>query len=110
MIMSGAPFRKRPAVQFMPDPIQPPPSSDPEFVTHLTEHQEILHAFVISLLPGSSEVDDILQRITASRDVVAERLPEQVEFVVTDPILSQKQMDEVSDPVVAEQKAPEHSA
>ena len=55
-------------------------------------------------------MDDILQRITASRDVVAERLPEQVEFVVTDPILSQKQMDEVSDPVVAEQKAPEHSA
>lgn len=38
------------------------PSSDPEFVANLTELQEILHAFLISLMPGSSEVDDILQR------------------------------------------------
>ena len=46
----------------MPDPIQSSSSSDPEFVTNLTEHQEILHAFLISLLPGAPEVDDILQR------------------------------------------------
>ncbi|MEP4078387.1 sigma-70 family RNA polymerase sigma factor [Haloferula sp.] len=46
----------------MPESIQSSPPSDPEFVTNLTEHQEILHAFLISLLPGSSEVDDILQR------------------------------------------------
>ena len=46
----------------MHDPVQPPDSSDPAFVSELTGHQEILHSFLISLMPGSSEVDDILQR------------------------------------------------
>ena len=41
---------------------QPTPASDPEFVTELTGHQEMLHAFLISLLPGCPEVDDVLQR------------------------------------------------
>ncbi|MEO0452516.1 MAG: sigma-70 family RNA polymerase sigma factor [Verrucomicrobiota bacterium] len=35
---------------------------DGAFVTELTRHQEVLHAFLISLLPGSSEVEDILQK------------------------------------------------
>ena len=46
----------------MPDPAPSSPSSDPEFVTQLTEHQGVLQAFLISLVPGSPEVDDILQR------------------------------------------------
>lgn len=46
----------------MPDPVHPPASSEPVFVSQLTEHQNILHAFLVSLLPGVPEVDDILQR------------------------------------------------
>jgi RNA polymerase sigma-70 factor (ECF subfamily) len=46
----------------MPDPPQPSVSSDPEFVSKLTGHQEVMHAFLISLLPGMPDVDDILQR------------------------------------------------
>lgn len=41
---------------------QPCPASEPEFVSELTGHQEVLHAFLLSLLPGVPEVDDILQR------------------------------------------------
>lgn len=46
----------------MPQTPQPSPASDPEFVSELTGHQEVLHSFLISLLPGVADVDDILQR------------------------------------------------
>jgi RNA polymerase sigma-70 factor (ECF subfamily) len=35
---------------------------DREFVSELTAHQGVIHAFLISLLPGVPDVDDILQR------------------------------------------------
>ena len=40
----------------------PNPASDPAFISELTGHQEVMHAFLISLLPGVPDVDDILQR------------------------------------------------
>ena len=40
----------------------PSPASDPAFISELTGHQEVIHAFLISLLPGVPDVDDILQR------------------------------------------------
>ncbi len=40
----------------------PSPASDPEFVSELTGNQEVMHAFLISMLPGVADVDDILQR------------------------------------------------
>jgi RNA polymerase sigma-70 factor (ECF subfamily) len=46
----------------MSDPIHPRASSEPEFITELTEHQGILHAFLASLMPGVPEVDDVRQR------------------------------------------------
>ncbi|MCH7226219.1 sigma-70 family RNA polymerase sigma factor [Haloferula sp. A504] len=46
----------------MPDSVPPFGSSETVFVTELTDHQGILHAFLVSLLPGVPEVDDILQR------------------------------------------------
>jgi RNA polymerase sigma-70 factor (ECF subfamily) len=46
----------------MPDSVPSSASSEPVFVSELTEHQSILHAFLVSLLPGVAEVDDVLQR------------------------------------------------
>jgi RNA polymerase sigma-70 factor (ECF subfamily) len=46
----------------MPKNAHPSPASDPEFISELTGHQEVMHAFLISLLPGVPDVDDILQR------------------------------------------------
>jgi RNA polymerase sigma-70 factor (ECF subfamily) len=46
----------------MPEIPQPSPANEPEFVSELTGHQEVLHCFLISLLPGVPDVDDILQR------------------------------------------------
>lgn len=44
-----------------------PPSSpaqdDPQFVVDLTASQGVLHAFLTSLLPDESEIEDILRRI-----------------------------------------------
>ena len=40
----------------------PSPASDPDFISELTSHQEIMHAFLISLLPGVPDVNNILQR------------------------------------------------
>ena len=46
----------------MPEPIQPSATDEPAFVSDLTAHQGVLHAFLVSLLPGNPDVDDILQR------------------------------------------------
>ncbi|MEI7956168.1 MAG: sigma-70 family RNA polymerase sigma factor [Verrucomicrobiota bacterium] len=46
----------------MPDPFQTTTTDEPAFVSDLTAHQGVLHAFLVSLLPGSQDVDDVLQR------------------------------------------------
>ena len=46
----------------MPAPFQPSATDEPAFVSELTAHQGVLHAFLVSLLPGSPDVDDVLQR------------------------------------------------
>lgn len=46
----------------MPEPFQPSATDESTFVSELTAHQGVLHAFLISLLPGSQDVDDLLQR------------------------------------------------
>lgn len=46
----------------MAEPLPSPPPDDPQFVEDLIASQGVLHAFLISLLPGNSEIEDILQR------------------------------------------------
>jgi RNA polymerase sigma-70 factor (ECF subfamily) len=44
------------------DPCSPNAESDNAFVALLTTHQSSIHAFLSSLLPGDSGVEDVLQR------------------------------------------------
>lgn len=46
----------------MIDPSPAPKDGEARFVADLTAHQAVLHAFLISMLPGEPEIDDILQR------------------------------------------------
>jgi RNA polymerase sigma-70 factor (ECF subfamily) len=44
------------------DPLSSPDCGESQFVMDITSHQGVLHAFLVSMLPGQAEVDDILQR------------------------------------------------
>jgi RNA polymerase sigma-70 factor, ECF subfamily len=46
----------------MPERIPDPVAADAQFVADLTAQQAVLHAFLISLLPGDPDVEDVLQR------------------------------------------------
>jgi RNA polymerase sigma-70 factor (ECF subfamily) len=40
---------------------QPPPDRENEFVSQLVSHQSLIRAFVISLMPGIPEAEDVIQ-------------------------------------------------
>ena len=45
-----------------PDQPEDRTDNEEEFVSELTAHQSSLRAFILSLMPGESDVDDVLQR------------------------------------------------
>ena len=45
-----------------PDQPEDRTDGEEEFVSELTAHQSSLRAFILSLMPGESDVDDVLQR------------------------------------------------
>ncbi|BCX50299.1 DNA-directed RNA polymerase sigma-70 factor [Haloferula helveola] len=42
--------------------MNPESNIDAEFVTLLTDHQSVIRGFVISLLPGAPDLDDVIQK------------------------------------------------
>jgi len=40
-----------------------PPHITQEFVSLLTDHQEVMRSYIISLIPGSPDVRDVLQEV-----------------------------------------------